>query len=96
MAGASSPPHRYGWKCSGAGWDSPALRQELARTPWSVATQCRCSVSKTLRAISLTDPRYTAKLEKLGLRVLRFDYAKTFDDICDQFITPAGENMPES
>ena len=37
-------------------------------------------------AIGLTDPRYTRMLEKLGVRVERFDYAKDFEGICEQFL----------
>lgn len=37
-------------------------------------------------ATGLTHPRDTGRLEKLGLRVVQFGYAKTFEDICAQFI----------
>ena len=37
-------------------------------------------------ATGLTHPRDAGKLEQLGIRVIRFDYAKNFDDICGQFL----------
>ena len=37
-------------------------------------------------AISLTDPRTKSQLEKLGVRVVSFSYARSFDEICEQFL----------
>lgn len=37
-------------------------------------------------ATGMTHPRDTTKLEQLGLRVVRFNYAKDFSDICAQFL----------
>lgn len=41
-------------------------------------------------AIGLTHPRDVAQLERLGLRVVHFNYARNFDDIVDQFLQLGG------
>ena len=68
-------------------------RPEDAKTKEKVGTLLELNIEKIVSlnpdlilASSLTRPKELEKLRKLGFNVVQFLYAKSFDEICNQFI----------